>query len=80
MGDKGGELITLYEARIMMDAMLKNYEREVVEPRHKETQDSIGELKGLVQQGKGMRNLGAFLLTLGSIAWIAIQITQAVKH
>lgn len=74
----GGEYVTLYEAEKMMTNMLKEYEREVVSPRHRETQDSIGEIKDLMSQGSGMLKLGGFMLSLASLVWIVIQIRQAV--
>ncbi len=74
----GGEYVTLYEAEKLMNAMLKDYEREVVQPRHEETQGSIGELKSLVQQGSGMLKLGGFMLSVASLVWIVVQIKEAV--
>lgn len=74
----GGEYITLYEAEKMMTNMLKDYEREMVQPRHRETQAAIGEVKSIIQQGSGMLKLGGFLLSLASLVWIVIQVKQAV--
>lgn len=80
MSGQGGEYITVYEADKMMTHMLKDYERDVVEPRHRETQNDLAEIKNLVQQGSGAAKLGGAMLTVASIIWIVIQIKTAVGH
>ena len=37
----------------MINETLKDYERQIVEPRHKETQGELGEIKTIVSQGRG---------------------------
>lgn len=37
----------------MINTGLKEYEREVVEPRHRETQSELAAIKQIVQQGRG---------------------------
>lgn len=76
----GGGYITLYEAEKLMTAMLKEYEREVVEPRHAETQTSLGGIKDLVQQGLGMVKLAGVLSSIAAVVWIVMQIVHAVNH
>lgn len=73
----GGQYITLWEAEKMMTNMLKDYEREMVGPRHLETQGSIAELKGLVQQGSGMAKLAGALGSIAAVLWIVMQIVHA---
>jgi hypothetical protein len=75
---RGGEFITRYEAEGMTTEALRRYEREVVEPRHVETQRDLGDIKKLVQQGSGMVKLGAILASAASILWIVLQIARAV--
>lgn len=76
----GAAYITLYEAEKLMTTMLKDYEREIVEPRHRETHGELSEIKDLVQQGSGMLKLGGALASLAAVVWIFLQIVQAVKH
>lgn len=76
----GGTYVTLYEAEKLMTTMLKEYEREVVEPRHAETQTSLGEISRLVQQGSGMVKLAGALGSIAAVVWIAMQIAHAVNH
>lgn len=75
----GGQFVTLFEAKELMTGMLKEYEREVVEPRHRETQDALADIKGIVQKGKGAAWLAGGLAGLASVCWIVIQIHQALK-
>lgn len=37
----------------MINQTLKDYERQVVEPRHRETQGELSEIKAIVSQGRG---------------------------
>lgn len=76
----GGNFITLYEAEKLMTNMLKDYEREVVGPRHDQTQGSIAEIKELVQQGTGMLKLGGVLISVTALVWIVMQIVHATGH
>jgi hypothetical protein len=62
----------------MFMTMLKDYEIKTVEPRHRETQSSIQELKDIVTQGKGVRNLGGVILSIASFLWIIFQIANYV--
>lgn len=74
------EFIKHWEAEKLMTNMLKEYERDVIEPRHAETQGDLAEIKALTQQGRGMLRLAGWVGTLAGIVWIVIQITQAVKR
>jgi hypothetical protein len=76
----GGEYITRYEAEKLMTIMLKEYERDIVEPRHKETQGSLAGIGELIQQGFGMLKLAGALGSIAATVWIVIQIKQAVAH
>ena len=67
--------------KLMIIDGLKEYERNVVEPRHRETQTDLasinGELatiRGIVQQGKGALSLGGYMLSLASLTWLVLQI------
>lgn len=64
----------------MMISMLAEYESKKVEPRHKETQGELAEIKEIVQQGRGMMRLAGWAGTIASIVWIVIQIKQVVSH
>ena len=49
MGDgNGGQLVTLFEAKELMLKMLTEYERDVVNPRHLETQGDLADIKKIV--------------------------------
>lgn len=76
----GGQYITLYEAEKMMKTMLSDYEKDIVEPRHVETQSSLQGIKDLIQQGTGAVKLAGVLGSLASLLWIALQIKGAVGH
>lgn len=81
MGDGiGGEHITRYEAEKLMTEALKQYEREVVAPRHRETQEALEEITDLVQQGAGAKKVGSVIVAFIGIIWIVLQITEALKH
>lgn len=81
MGDGiGGEHITRYEAEKLMTEALKQYEREVVAPRHRETQHALEEIADLVQQGAGAKKVGSVIVAIIGIIWIVLQITEALKH
>ena len=82
---RGGEFITRYEAQNMTTEALKTYEREVVAPRHLETQTSLRlisaenqEIKSMVSEGKGMRRLAGWLGAAAATLWIALQIAHAI--
>jgi hypothetical protein len=70
--------VTEDKVKLMIVDGLKEYERTVVEPRHKETQLELGAIKALVQQGSGALKLGGFALSLGSFVWIVLQILHHV--
>lgn len=72
--------ISRLEAENMMSGMLKQYEKETVEPRHKETQGELAEIKEIVQQGRGMLRLGTWIAGLMALVWVVVQIKQAVAH
>lgn len=88
MGEgNGGQFITLYEAEKMTLKMLGDYERDVVSPRHRETQDGqtaikkdVAEVKELIQQGTGAVKLAGILGSLASVLWIVLQIKAAMSH
>lgn len=71
--------ITRSEAELMMTGMLKEYERETVEPRHKETQSELADIKEIVSQGRGMLRLVGWVGSLCAVAWTVLQIVKAVK-
>ena len=66
--------VTEDRVRVMITAGLKEYEREVVEPRHKETQGELASIKNLIQQGSGALKLGGISLSIASFIWIVLQI------
>lgn len=78
MGPQMG--VTEDKVNLMISAALKAYEREVVEPRHKETQNSLDDIKRLVQQGSGAVKLGSALMGLGGFVWIVLQIMHHLKN
>lgn len=73
------DFITREGAELMFMQMLDEYEREKVEPRDKRNRDSIGEVKDLVQQGKGMIKLASFICGSAGLLWIGLQIYHAMK-
>lgn len=74
----GGQFVTLFEAKELMTEMLKDYEREIVEPRHRETQRDLAEIKGIMQGGKGAVYFGGILSGCAGIFWIVVQIVHAL--
>ena len=72
--------LTESEVRVLVTGELKTYEREVVEPRHRETQGELGEIKSLVQQGSGAMKLAGFIVSLGGFVWICLQIIHHLER
>lgn len=70
--------VTEDRVRVMITAGLKEYEREVVEPRHRETQSELSAIKNLIQQGSGALKLGGISLSIASFVWIVLQIVHHV--
>ena len=66
--------------KLMIIEGLKEYERSVVEPRHRETQGELANIKGLIQQGKGAMRLGGYTLSAASLLWIVLQVIHHVTH
>ena len=71
--------VTEDKVKLMIIDGLKEYEKSVVEPRHRETQNELGVIKNLVQQGKGAIALGGYSLTIASLVWIVLQIIHHLK-
>lgn len=76
----GGQYVTLYESEKLMTEMLKSYEHDTVEPRHRETQGELADIKKIVSEGRGMMRLAGWIGTIAGVVWIVIQITHAVNH
>ena len=72
--------ITEDRVKIMIIAGLEKYEKEVVQPRHEETQSELGEIKKLVQQGSGAMKLAAFTVSLGGFVWTVLQIIHHLER
>ena len=72
--------LTESEVRVLVTGELKTYERDVVEPRHKETQSELGEIKKLIQQGSGAMKLAAFTVSLGGFVWTVLQIIHHLER
>jgi hypothetical protein len=66
--------ITEDRVKIMITDGLKEYEREVVEPRHVETQRELDIIKRLIQQGSGAVKFGSLCISAASLIWIVLQI------
>jgi hypothetical protein len=75
-----GEYVTEDKARLIVVDMLKDYEREVIVPRHAETQSELGEIKGIVNKGKGAALLASAVMSVGGFIWIVLQVKQAIQH
>lgn len=74
------EYITEDRARLLMVEMFKEYEREVIAPRHAETQGELGEIKAIVNKGKGAMYFAGCLTGIASLLWIVLQIRSAINH
>ena len=74
------DYILRWEAEKMMATMLDDYETKKVDPRHKETQGELAEIKSIVQQGRGMMRLAGWIGSIAGVVWIVIQIRNAVGH
>jgi hypothetical protein len=68
--------VTDAEVRNMITEGLKDYEKEVVEPRHKETQADLTDIKALINKAQG-----AFWAVGGAftIIFTIFKIVEAVK-
>ena len=71
--------VTEDRVKVMITAGLKEYEREVVEPRHRETQGELTTIKNLIQQGSGALKLGGISLSIASFIWVVLQIVHHVQ-
>lgn len=80
MGQSGQEFISKYEAEQMIAKFLKEYEKDTVEPRHKETQSDLKDIKEMVQEGRGMMRMAGWIGSAAGLVWIVVQIKQAVGH
>lgn len=78
-GKTGGEYVTVYEAEKMIAQFLKDYEKEVVEPRDIRNVTKLENIERIVQQGSGAMKAAGALLSLASLVWIVIQIIHATK-
>lgn len=83
---RGGELVTRWEAERIVTTMLEEYERKVIAPRHKETQDDLLEVKkttsetrDLLSEGRGMKRLASVLLSAAGGLWLIVQIIHALS-
>lgn len=72
------DYILRWEAEKMMANMLDDYEAKKVEPRHRETQSELAEIKSIVQQGRGMMRLAGWIGSIAGVIWIVLQIRGAV--
>ena len=76
----GGQFVTLYEAEKMMTEMLKVYEKETVEPRHRETQSELADIKEIASEGRGMMRLAGWIGSIAGVVWIVVQLKGALSH
>lgn len=69
---------TKAEVQLLISEGLKEYEQNVVEPRHRETQGDLADIKTMVSEGRGMMRLAGWIGSIAGLVWIVIQIKSAV--
>ncbi len=74
MADRATEYITREGAELMFTQMLAEYEKQTVEPRHRETQRSLQEVLTLVSRGKGWRDATTVIFAAAGVFWTCVQV------
>lgn len=76
----GGDYITEDRARLIMVDMFKDYETEIITPRHAQTQGKLADIEAIVNKGKGAIMLASAIISVGGFLWIVLQIRDAIRH